>query len=141
MTTAQTWSAEGYEKNARFVTDLGQPVLDLLAPRSGERILDLGCGDGVLTKKLASVGCSVVGVDSSPAFVDAAKALGLDVRLGDAQAINFGPEFDAVLSNAALHWMKDAPRLIAGVYRALRRGAASWPNAAAVVASVAFTGP
>lgn len=122
MATIQTWSAEGYEKNARFVTDLGQPVFELLAPRSGERILDLGCGDGLLTKRLTDMGCGVVGVDSSPDFVDAARSRGLDVRLGDAQAIDFGPEFDAVFSNAALHWMKDAPRLIAAVYRALRAG-------------------
>jgi 2-polyprenyl-3-methyl-5-hydroxy-6-metoxy-1,4-benzoquinol methylase len=77
--TAQTWSSDGYAKNARFVTDLGTPVLELLAPRPGEHILDVGCGDGVLTKKIADLGCSVVGVDSSAEFVASARKLGLTV--------------------------------------------------------------
>ena len=122
MTTGQTWSPDGYAKNARFVTDLGQPVVELLAPRPGERILDLGCGDGVLTRKLADLGCDVVGVDASAAFIGAARALGLDARVMDGHALDFGPEFDAVFSNAALHWMRDATRMLAGVYRALRPG-------------------
>jgi len=63
--SAQTWNAEGYAKNARFVTDLGAPVFELLAPQPGESVLDIGCGDGVLTKKIAEAGCRVVGLDSS----------------------------------------------------------------------------
>src|SRR5579885_2369995 len=81
--TKQTWNPEDYDRNARFVTDLGLPVVELLAPQAGERILDLGCGDGVLTKKLRDGGCQVVGVDSSPEFIAAARALGLDARLMD----------------------------------------------------------
>src|SRR5580658_4536843 len=77
--TTQTWNTEGYEKNARFVTDLGAPVLALLAPRRGEHILDVGCGDGVLTKKISDLGCNVVGVDSSQDFVVSARELGLNV--------------------------------------------------------------
>jgi len=65
MAQPQTWDPERYARNARFVADLGAPVVDLLAPRAGERILDLGCGDGVLTAKLASMECHVVGVDAS----------------------------------------------------------------------------
>lgn len=116
----QTWNSEGYDKNARFVTDLGAPVLALLDPRPGERILDLGCGDGVLTKKIADLGCEVVGVDSSADFVAAAKKLGLDIIEKDASDLDCGPSFDAVFSNAALHWMKDADAVIRGVARALR---------------------
>ncbi len=119
---AQTWHPDVYEKNARFVAELGQPVVDLLGPRRGERVLDLGCGDGVLTARLVELGCDVVGADSSAALVDAARARGLDVRLKDGHALDFGPEFDAVFSNAALHWMKGADRVLAGVYRALRPG-------------------
>ncbi|MGK9166782.1 methyltransferase domain-containing protein [Inquilinus limosus] len=118
----QSWSAEGYARNARFVADLGQPVLELLAPKPGERILDLGCGDGALTAKLAAAGAEVVGADSSAELVAAARALGLDARIADGQALPFAAEFDAVFSNAALHWMRDADAVIAGVRRALKPG-------------------
>lgn len=76
--TSQIWNAETYDKNARFVSDLGAPVLQLLAPRRGERILDIGCGDGVLTKRIADLGCEVIGVDSSEAMIQATRALGLE---------------------------------------------------------------
>ena len=78
---AQTWSAERYARNARFVAELGSPVVELLAPRPGERILDLGCGDGALTVQLERAGASVVGVDSAPDLISAAQSLGLDARL------------------------------------------------------------
>ncbi len=119
---SQTWNHDSYEKNARFVSDLGMPVIDLLSPRPGERILDLGCGDGVLTQKLKDLGCVVVGVDTSPDFIHSAQALGLDARLMDGQALTFQDEFDAVFSNAALHWMKEKEKVIDGVWRALKPG-------------------
>jgi trans-aconitate methyltransferase len=121
-TEQQQWSPAQYAKNARFVSDLGMPVVALLAPRAGERILDVGCGDGPLTKKLVELGCDVVGVDASPAMIEAAKALGLDARVMDGQSLQFKDEFDAVFSNAALHWMKQADAVIAGVWRALKPG-------------------
>jgi len=122
MAMAQTWDPASYEKNARFVSDLGSPVLELLAPKPGQRILDLGCGDGVLTKKIADLGCDVVGIDSSAAFIASARARGLDAHLIDAVALPFHDEFDAVFSNAVLHWIKRADEMIAGVHRALRPG-------------------
>lgn len=118
----QSWSAEGYARNARFVADLGQPVLELLAPQPGERILDLGCGDGALTAKLVAAGATVVGADASAELVAAARALGLDARIADGQALPFDAEFDAVFSNAALHWMRQPDAVIAGVRRALKPG-------------------
>lgn len=122
MTNVQTWNPELYARNARFVSDLGMPVVELLAPQPGERILDLGCGDGALTAKLVALGCEVVGVDSSPEQVAAAVRLGLDARVMDGHALNFDGEFDAVFSNAALHWMRRPDEVIAGVARALRPG-------------------
>lgn len=98
------------------------PVVDLLAPRPGERILDLGCGDGALTAKLAALGCKVVGVDASPEMVAAAQSRGLDARVMDGNALRFDTEFDAVFSNAALHWMKIPEAVVAGVWRALKPG-------------------
>ncbi len=121
-TTNQSWDPDAYARNARFVSDLGAPVVELLAPRAGERILDLGCGDGALTKKLVELGCDVVGVDASAPQVEAARRLGLDARVADGERLAFDAEFDAVFSNAAIHWMKRADDVIAGVWRALKPG-------------------
>ena len=119
---SQRWDPERYARTARFVSDLGAPVLDLLAPQAGERILDLGCGDGVLTAELVARGCVVVGVDASAAQVEAARDRGLDARVMSGERLAFDAEFDAVFSNAALHWMHAADAVIAGVRRALRPG-------------------
>ena len=121
--SSQTWSAAGYAANAHFVPALGQAVLDLLRPLPGERILDLGCGDGVLTEKLVALGAKVVGIDNSPDMIAGARQRGLDVRMMDARSIIFDGEFDAVFSNAALHWIKDDPDApVAGAFRALVDG-------------------
>jgi trans-aconitate methyltransferase len=122
MSTVQTWDPEVYARNARFVSDLGAPVVELLAPKPGERILDLGCGDGVLTKKLADLGCEIIGVDSSAAQIEAAKKLGLDARVMNGEELPFDNEFDAVFSNAVLHWIKRADSMIGSVHRALKSG-------------------
>ena len=119
---AQTWDAADYAANARFVSDLGQPVLDLLAPRAGERILDVGCGDGALTERLVRAGATVVGADPAPDFVAAAAARGIDARLIDAQALPFEREFDAVFTNAVLHWIPDLDAALGGIHRALKAG-------------------
>ena len=119
----QDWDSSRYAENARFVSDLGQPVLELLKPQPGERILDLGCGDGALTEKMASAGIEVVGIDSAEDMVAAARRRGLDARLGDAYHLTFSCEFDAVFSNAALHWMnRDPDRVIRGIRDGLKAG-------------------
>lgn len=120
--SAPTWDPDRYARHARFVSDLAGPVVDLLAPVPGERILDLGCGDGVLTEALAAMGCRVVGVDSSPEQVDAARTRGVDARVMNGEQLTFETEYDAVFSNAALHWMKRADDVIDGVWRALVPG-------------------
>lgn len=122
MVASQSWDPERYARNARFVADLGMPAVELLDPKPGERILDLGCGDGVLTAQLVKMGCHVVGVDSSKEQVEAARTLGIDVYVMDGQELTFDNEFDAVFSNAALHWMKCPEKVVAGVQRALKPG-------------------
>jgi SAM-dependent methyltransferase len=118
----QTWDPEGYAQNARFVAELGMPVVELLAPRPGERILDIGCGDGFLTARLAGMGCEVLGVDASAAQVEAARRAGVHADVADAEALGFRDEFDAVFSNATLHWVRSPDAAIASAFRALRPG-------------------
>jgi SAM-dependent methyltransferase len=120
--TTQTWNAATYAHNARFVADLGAPLLDLLHPHPGEDILDLGCGDGALTLKIAAGGARVLGVDGSADMVAAAQAAGVNARVANGEALPFAQEFDAVFSNAALHWMKRPDDVLAGIARALRPG-------------------
>jgi trans-aconitate methyltransferase len=119
--SAQEWKADRYAENAPFVPLLGMPVLELLNPQPGERILDIGCGDGVLSQKIREAGATVVGVDGSPDMVAAARQHGIDARHLDASALAFEGEFDAAFSNAALHWMKrDPDAVLKGVRHALR---------------------
>ncbi len=115
------WNPDKYDEHTRFVSDLGMPVVELLQPRPGERILDLGCGDGVLTQKLIEIGCEVTGVDTSRQMVAAALERGIDARVMDGHTLTFADAFDAVFSNAALHWMKEPDRVIAGVWRSLKK--------------------
>ena len=122
MAPKQSWNVERYRANAGFVPVLGRAALALLAPRPGERVLDLGCGDGALTLEIVEAGCDVVGVDRSPAMVAAARDRGVDARTMDAEALAFEAEFDAVFSNAVLHWVADADAAIAGAARALKPG-------------------
>lgn len=118
----QTWSADSYSTHARFVADLAGAVVEWLDPQAGERILDLGCGDGALTRKIADAGAVVKGIDKSPDLLAAARQLSLDVEEGDGHELAFDQEFDAVFSNAALHWMNQPEKVIDGVWRALRPG-------------------
>ena len=120
--TTQRWNPDGYATHAGFVAEYGVELLGLLAPRAGERVLDLGCGDGVLTARLLEAGCSVVGIDASADQVAAARSRGIDARVAFAERLPFDDEFDAVFSNAALHWVKDAGAAVQSVRRALRTG-------------------
>lgn len=119
---AQKWSPRDYNESAKFVSELGLPVIDWLSPVRGESVLDLGCGDGTLALKLSGMGCEVTGVDSSAEMIEAAKSLGLNASVCDGHELPFIGEFDAVFSNAALHWMTRPESVIAGVWAALRPG-------------------
>jgi trans-aconitate methyltransferase len=119
----QIWDPYQYEQHGAFVHELAGGVLDWLAPEAGERILDLGCGDGQLSKRIVAAGASVVGLDSSPQMAAAAQSLGIDAIVGDAEALPFDSHsFDAVFSNAALHWVRNHDAMLSGVKRVLRPG-------------------
>jgi trans-aconitate methyltransferase len=118
----QTWDAAKYAGNGRFVAVMAQSLVDELRPLPHERILDLACGDGFLTRRIAESGATVVGVDSSPEMIAAAQKQGVDARYANGEALPFDQEFDAVFSNAALHWMNDQDAVLKGVYRALKAG-------------------
>jgi len=139
----QKWQAQRYAATADFVPALGSAVLEWLAPRPGERILDLGCGNGTLTQKIAAAGAAVVGVDAAPDMVAAAQNLGLDARVMPGQGLSFSREFDAVFSNAALHWMHPPEAVLDGVARALKPGGrfvaemGGQNNTAAIMVSIA----
>ncbi len=119
-----SWDPELYEARHNFVWKMGQGVLELLKPQAGERILDLGCGPGQLTQKISESGADVVGLDSAASMIGQARQNypGLSFVLQDATKMTFENEFDAVFSNAALHWMLDPTAVVAGVAKALRPG-------------------
>lgn len=104
------------------MSEYGVAVLDLLGDVTGKSVLDLGCGDGPLTKQIVDRGATVVGVDASPEMIEVAKASGLDARVMDARKLTFESEFDAVFTNATLHWVKPPQPVIAGVWTALKPG-------------------
>jgi trans-aconitate methyltransferase len=123
-TTVQQWNTAAYAANGRFVATLASAVVGLLHPQPGERILDVGCGDGALTADLARSGAHLRGVDASPAMVEAARTRGLQVDHHSATELPYRQQFDAVFSNAALHWVPraDQPRALDAIHRALVPG-------------------
>jgi SAM-dependent methyltransferase len=119
----QTWNADDYAQNAAFVHGMAGGVVDWLNPQPAESILDLGCGDGQLTLRLAATGARVTGIDLSPEMVATARARGIDAREGSAESMPFADHsFDAVFSNAALHWVRDQDAMMAQVHRVLKPG-------------------
>ncbi len=121
--TTQTWDPLAYGKNGKFVHGLASGVLEWLAAKPGERILDLGCGDGQLTQRIAASGATVVGVDTSPEMVAAARTLGIMALEASAESLPFSDHaFDAAFSNAALHWVRNQDTMLAEVRRVLKPG-------------------
>src|SRR5262249_25699793 len=107
-TSATGWDTGLYDDKHSFVWRYGASLIDLLVPRAGERVLDLGCGTGHLTARIAEAGSEVVGVDSSPEMIAEARRLfpGIRFQIVDARDFTFSEPFDAVFSNAVLHWVK-----------------------------------
>jgi trans-aconitate methyltransferase len=125
--TEQAWNPSHYDRAGAFVPKLAADLVDLLAPQPGERVLDLGCGTGDLTRQIAERGAAVVGLDASSEMVAEAQrkhaaSSRLELRVGDGQELAFDAEFDAVFSNATLHWMPRADDVARGVARALKPG-------------------
>jgi trans-aconitate methyltransferase len=123
MASAQ-WDAELYDAKHAFVWEKARGLLAWLGPRDGERILDLGCGTGQLSAEIAASGAQVTGVDRSREMVAEAarKFPALRFVISDARALPFNEVFDAVFSNAALHWIPEAQPVVAGISRALKPG-------------------
>jgi trans-aconitate methyltransferase len=122
------WDSSLYQNKHDFVFKYGEGVMELLAPRAGERILDVGCGTGELTARIAASGARVVGLDSSPDMIAAAKArfcnegAAIEFVVADAANFEFAEPFDAIFSNAALHWVKDMESAVICMARALKPG-------------------
>ncbi|HEU0041334.1 MAG TPA: methyltransferase domain-containing protein [Jiangellaceae bacterium] len=120
-----TWDARSYDRDFAFVAAYGAELLDWLEAKPGERVLDLGCGTGELTAKLVETGATVIGLDADEAMVAAARErLGdtAEIRVADAHDFRVDEPVDAVVSNAALHWMPAAVEVLGCVSDALRLG-------------------
>jgi ubiquinone/menaquinone biosynthesis C-methylase UbiE len=119
----QTWDAQAYGRNGAFVHELAGGVLEWLNAQMGEFILDLGCGDGQLTQRVAAMNANVLGVDASVDMVAAARERGVEAEQANAESLPFhDATFDAVFSNAALHWVRDQDAMLAQVHRVLKPG-------------------
>ena len=116
------WNVNRYTKHADFVSALGMPVVDLLAPQKGEKILDLGCGDGTLALELEKFGAEVVAVDLSEEMVAKSREKGLDAYIMSATELLYEEQFDAVFSNAVLHWVKESDLAVEKINKSLKHG-------------------
>ena len=120
----QQWNANLYDTKHKFVSSLATETVELLSPKVGERILDIGCGTGHLTQEIANCGAEVLGVDSAETMILQARQNYPNLQFAVMDAINleFTEEFDAVFSNAVLHWIKQPEKVIAGVWKSLKPG-------------------
>ena len=121
-TNGHKWEPKSYAEHAEYVYRFGEALLALIVPQENEIILDLGCGTGELSIAIEELGSEVLGIDSSPEMVTAARANGINAILMDAREMNFDNEFNGIISNAAIHWMSDIDKVLDGCYMALKVG-------------------
>ncbi|MEH7116989.1 methyltransferase domain-containing protein [Neobacillus vireti] len=121
---SNTWNANLYDSKHSFVSMYGESLIELLAPKKGERILDLGCGTGDLAKQLSDYGSEITGVDQSEKMIEQARRKYPEIKfiVQDATKLTFHREFDAVFSNAALHWIKQPMQTLTCIYNSLKQG-------------------
>ncbi|HCF49177.1 MAG TPA: SAM-dependent methyltransferase [Syntrophomonas sp.] len=117
------WNPDLYDEKHAFVSKLGEDLIELLQPQSGELILDLGCGTGDLSHLIKQSGATVEGLDASKEMVARAREKYPDIqfRPGDACSLNIYERYDAVFSNAVLHWIKEPEKALAGIWQALKK--------------------
>jgi len=116
------WNPKTYNKHTAFVSQLALPVVDLLDPKKGERILDVGCGDGTLAVEMEHRGAKVIGIDMSTEMVKACKDNGIEAYVGSVTDLPYENEFDRVFSNAMLHWVKDSRSAVQNIFNSLKKG-------------------
>lgn len=121
---AEPWNPDLYQSSHSFVWKFGRDLLALLAPQPGERILDVGCGTGQLTAEIGNSGAQAQGIDNSGSMVAQARKNFPELRFEQAgvTALPYQEEFDAVFSNATLHWVRDADAAAAEISRVLKSG-------------------
>ena len=121
MKESNSWNANKYKEHANFVSNLALGVVELLNPKEGEKILDLGCGEGTLALEIKKSKAEVIGIDLSKDMVGKTKSKGIIASVGSATDLDFENEFDAVFSNAVLHWVKNSELAIDKINKALKK--------------------
>jgi trans-aconitate methyltransferase len=122
--SAITWDSALYDEKHAFVFKYGEDLLKLLNPQKNELVIDLGCGTGHLTHKIAEAGALVTGIDNSAEMIEKARHEYPSLHFERQNGINFKLDelVDAVFSNATLHWIPEKEKVIAAVYYALKKG-------------------
>ena len=116
------WNPNTYNKHTAFVSQLALPVVDLLDPKEGEKILDVGCGEGTLAVEIERRGTKVIGVDMSAEMIEQCQAKGIEAYVGSVTDLPYNEEFNSVFSNATLHWVKDARSAVQNIAKSLKIG-------------------
>jgi len=121
MKKINDWNANKYNKHANFVSTLGMPLIKILEPKAHEKILDLGCGEGSLTLEIKKFGADITAIDLSKDMVEKSRAKGLKAELMSATSLSYVNKFDAVFSNAVLHWVKESELALKNIHRSLKQ--------------------